>query len=240
MRLIAATLDRIARDPVMRTVEPALLHTLQTAFREVTIDVDPLLLAGRSMPGRNEHVFSAALILARLLLRGIGLGDGDRHAGISYLVRLDVLFERAVLRALQENGLHPVAKRPMHHERLDASGEASPGAAPMILDAWCGALAPSGVVIDAKYRSDVSSANLHQMLAYCAMTGANTAILAVPGDRVPDLRAYRFSRKGASPVTVHVVEFDVLGRDVATWRAAAQRFALRVGAVCRVDLGRVA
>jgi hypothetical protein len=110
----------------------------------------------------------------------------------------------------------------------------------MVLDAWCGELAPAGVVIDAKYKSDVTSADLHQMLAYCSMTGANTAILAVPGERVPDLRAYRFPRKGAVPVTVHVVEFDVLGRDAASWRGAAQRFAERVGAVCGVELGRVA
>ncbi len=94
----------------------------------------------------------------------------------------------------------------------------------MELDAYCPTTLPGGVVVDAKYKDSISSANLQQMLAYCALTGASQAILAVPAGLLRDRRAFRFHPCGTPPVNIHVVEFDVRGTTIANWRESAKAF----------------
>lgn len=232
MRMLAATLEATAADPVMRAVDPGMLHALRAAFGDIVPDVSPALLMGRSEPARNERCFLKAIALARLVLRHLGLGEGERERGLAYLVGLDLLFERAVVRALRENGVHAIPKHPVRNERVNAQGETASGVSPMELDAFCPAITPGGLVVDAKYKDTISSGNLQQILAYCFLTGARQGLLAVPAALVSDKRSYRFKAPAGNSVTIHVVEFDVHGRDIVTWRAAATSFAERVRAAC--------
>jgi hypothetical protein len=141
---------------------------------------------------------------------------------------MDVLFERAVVRALSENGFLTQAKHGVRHERLRADGSFTAGSSVMELDAYCPAGAAGGLVVDAKYKDSISSANLQQMLAYCALTGATQGVLALPAGVRQDNRAFRFRPVAGPPVTIHLVEFDVQGASVAAWRASATAFAERV------------
>lgn len=232
MRMLAATIDGAAADPVMRAVDPSRLRSLRAAFGEVVPDVDPALLAGRTELARNEQAFSPAIALARLILRHLGLGEGAEHKGLSYLIGLDGLFEQAVVRALRENGVDAIPKHPIRHQRVGALGDVVFGASPMELDALCPGLVPGGVVVDAKYKDRISSGNLQQLIAYCTLTGARQGVLAVPAGLIHDKRSYRFEPHGTEPVTVHIVELAVHGKNVATWRAAASEFAAKMLAVC--------
>jgi len=188
--------------------------------------------AGRSELDRNERGFSAAVVVARFILRSVGLAEGRETDGLSYLVGMDLLFERAVVRALAENGVLTQPKHAIPHERLRLDGTFATGSSVMELDAYCPASAPGGLVVDAKYKDSISSANLQQMLAYCALTGATEGVLAVPAGLVQDKRAYRFRPRVGLPVIIHLVEFDVHGATVAEWRASAKVFAERVRNVC--------
>ena len=49
------------------------------------------------------------------------------------------------------------------------------------------------VVIDAKYKSSISSGNLQQLIAYCSVLGARLGVLVVPEGNVVDRRAYHFA-----------------------------------------------
>ncbi len=237
MRLLAAALVGIAADPVMRGVDSALLRSLRLLFEDVPPRVEEALLWGRVPLPSNEQPFETAIALARLVLRHLGLGEGAKHDGLSFLVALDLLFERAVVRALQENGIRAIPKHPVRHERVGSSGEATFGLSPMELDAWCPTLAFGGVVVDAKYKEAISSANLQQMLAYCTLTGARQAVLVVPSGLVHDRRPYRFAPAHGDSVTIHVVELEVDGRDIVAWRTAGEKLARRVVSVCNGEIG---
>jgi hypothetical protein len=54
----------------------------------------------------------------------------------------------------------------------------------------------------------------------------------VPAGVVADTRSYRFTFRPGLPITVHVVDLDVLGTDVAAWRASATKFAKRLASAC--------
>lgn len=228
MRLLAATLTCVARDPVMRAAAPAQLEMLLRAFAEVSPQIDPVLLAGRAQVERNEQGYSLPVTLARFIVRSVGLAEGSETDGLSYLVGMNVLFERAVVRALNENGVLAHAKWPLRHERVHDDGACRAGVSPMELDAFCPNIGQGGLVVDAKYKDSISSANLQQMLAYCMLTGATHGVLAVPAGLLSDRRSFRFSPAAGKPVMVHLVEFDVRGKTVNEWRVAASEFAGRV------------
>jgi len=232
MMLLAATLRTLAADPVMRAVMPEVRRHLLLAFSDVPSDIDALLLDGRAGIERNEHGFLVSVVLARLALRHVGLGDGSLNDGLAYLVGLDRLFERAVVRALQENGIKVRPKHQIRHERIGERGRSTAGTSAMELDALCPVLAQGGVVVDAKYKDSISSSNLHQMVAYCALTGARQAVLAIPSQLIGDRRSYRFDVPKAHAVTVHLIEFDVDGADLESWRRSARTFANRVKNAC--------
>jgi 5-methylcytosine-specific restriction endonuclease McrBC regulatory subunit McrC len=230
MRFLAAALERLRSDAVMRAVDPATLRTLQMAFADVPPAIDPDLLTGRVDLPRNEHVFEPSVVLARLIFRCIGLREGEQRDGFAFIVNLADLFERAVVRALSDAGIDVHAQKPLTHRRVNVDGTVAPGTSEMFIDAYCPKLGEDGLVIDAKYKHRIASANLQQVLAYCHVTGARHAMLVLPGDLGNDLRAFRFDGPRES-VMVDVVELDVKAKTVNGWREAGTRFAGRVIAI---------
>jgi len=183
----------------------------------VAPEVDPEWLAGKRMLDRAEQPFAPVAALARMLLRGVGLVEGSERSGSGFLVNLESLFERAVVRALRENGLDVTPKSPLPYLRAD--GTFSELGSSFEIDALCRGLPGGDLVVDAKYKRHISSGNLHQMIAYCALTGAHRAALIVPAGVVSDTRTYVFDHAFTSAqIRVHVHELATDATDLAGWR----------------------
>jgi restriction endonuclease Mrr len=89
------------------------------------------------------------------------------------------------------------------------------------MDVFLPSLPEGPVVVDAKYKTHVSSSNLHQMVAYCHMTGARRAVLVFPSGHVSSRDSYFFDSPGSTRcVTVDVVELDTTATTIAGWRRA--------------------
>ena len=89
---------------------------------------------------------------------------------------------------------------------------------------FSGVLLPE-LVIDAKYKTSVASANLQQMVSYCFATGARVAVLVFPAGFVPPRTVYRIEAPapGAAPVEILTTELVTAERSVAGWRSAARQ-----------------
>jgi hypothetical protein len=81
-----------------------------------------------------------------------------------------------------------------------------------------------GVVIDAKYKSDVSPSNIDQMLTYCHLVGVTRAVLVFPAGQLKDRRAFELRSPTDSCVRVDLVEFDTSGRSSLGWRERGRAF----------------
>jgi len=217
--LLAAAVERIRRDPVMRAACRGELAQVESLLAGVTPRVDPGLLSGRTALARTDAGFEGACALARLLLRTTGLSDGDALAGRAFLVNLEALFERTVVQALRESGLTVHAKHPARYQRTDATGTTH--TATFELDALLPAVPGLGpLVVDAKYKSAISAANLQQMVTYRYLTGARHAVLVTP---CGSSAAYRFDTPWPTgPVEVRTLPLDVTGGTVAEWRQAGR------------------
>jgi hypothetical protein len=77
------------------------------------------------------------------------------------------------------------------------------------------------LVVDAKYKTDISSANLQQMVTYCYLTGSRRAFLVVPAGHAP-LVMYTFAGPGVTDIVVRVVALDTTATDVDGWRRASR------------------
>src|SRR5262249_1237080 len=92
-------------------------------------------------------------------------------------------------------------------------------------DLYCSNEELGPCVIDAKYKTSVSSANLQQVLTYCFLTGAPRAVLVVPKVGAIQAESYVFTPGSRwavlddRRVQVDVLTFDTSGQDVASWRA---------------------
>ena len=221
-QFFARALQVIRRDPLMRRAVGGIVNDLQAVFVDVPPGVDADLMAGRRPLERDELPFGAACALARMLLRDAGLGTGEADRGLGFLVRLDALFEKAVVKALRDAGLPAEAKRPAAYLRLGEEG--SSRHANRELDCFLRMPDGRGLVIDAKYKSDVSWSNIDQMLSYCHLTGVTEAVLVFPAGQLKDRRAYELRSPERRSVRVALAEFDTSGRSVASWRANGLAF----------------
>lgn len=185
--------------------------------------VDPQLLDGSCELSRAELPFAPILALARMLIGGIGMLEGSEHLGNGFLVNLEALFELTVVRALRENEIDVVPKSPLSYSRWDGAVER--GGSAFQLDALCRGLPSGDVIVDAKYKRKIASANLHQMIAYAAMTGVTRCVLVVPGGLVTDLRTYLFDRATGGRLRIEVLELATDAVDLAGWRQNARRLA---------------
>lgn len=225
---LAAAQAAVARDPIMRVATAASLPALRGLLAGVRPAVDQGLLAGNTALPRQERSFELALALARLIVRHAGLGDGGDATGLAFLVNLETLFERTVVQAFRELGVRTESKAPAHYGRLAIDGSVSTTES-MEMDLFLSNVEGGPVVVDAKYKTKIDSANLQQVVTYCFITGARRAVLVVPAGHVGDRRAYRFSSPptgaGGATVRVDVVELDTSARDVAQWRTRARQMA---------------
>ncbi len=223
-QLFAAALQLIRRDQLMRRAVGGVHGDLEAVFAEVPPAIDPDLLAGRRPLERDELPFGSACALARLILHEAGVSTGEDERGLGFLVRLDSLFEKAVVKALRDAGLDAEAKVPVMYTRL-AGHNAPSTRGQLILDCFLRRPGLEGVVIDAKYKSDVSPSNIDQMLAYCHLTGVTQAVLVFPAGQVRDLRTFALPSPTGRTVHVHLVEFETSGRSLANWRLNGIAFA---------------
>jgi hypothetical protein len=227
-QFLAAAIERALRDPVLRSAAGTPLLQLRDAFAEVTPSIDPDLLADRRPLDRDELSYAPACCLARMLLRGLGLVTGADAAGIGFLVRLDTLFERAVVRALDDAGIAGTAKLPARYFRINDAGVTT-SADPMELDYFV-PTSDGGVVVDAKYKRKVSPANLQQMVTYCHLTGARHSVLVFPKGQLRDQRSYVLPGPGSSALRVDLAELDTSGRTIAEWRRHGAALASKIKA----------
>lgn len=222
-RFLAAALAACARDPVLRAASDPGLSRARARMASIEPGIDAALLRGLRPLDRAEQPFAPVIALARMLLEGIGLIEGAEQTATGFLVNLELLFERTVVRALRESGVDVTPQAPLPYVRW-TNGRAAGGSS-FAIDALCRGLDGGDLIVDAKYKRQISSANLHQMIAYCALTGASRAALVVPAGVVADRRAYVFDRVGSSPVRIDIVEIATNAPDVAGWRANARAMA---------------
>lgn len=77
------------------------------------------------------------------------------------------------------------------------------------------------LVVDAKYKTSVASANLQQIVTYCDLTGARKAFLVVPAG-YDAVASFVFNAgSGADSVSIEVVELSTNARSVDEWRGSA-------------------
>ncbi|MDC0672694.1 5-methylcytosine restriction system specificity protein McrC [Nannocystis radixulma] len=222
-RLLVAAIERIAGDVLLCSEHEPLLQTVRRWFHGVPATVAPGLLHGHMSLGRAEAAFQAAFEFARSILLHSGLGDGSRIQGYSFYVDLEQYFERAVVRAFKDAGIACEAKRPLHYAVLRGSGRYQRSMAP---DLYC-ELPDGPLIVDAKFKPDVSSANIQQMVTYCMLTGARRAVLVLPGGAQFD-DGYILQIPGERALEIRVVGLDTLGRTVAGWRECAAAMVRRV------------
>ncbi|MGH0037127.1 MAG: 5-methylcytosine restriction system specificity protein McrC [Myxococcota bacterium] len=230
-RTLAAAVDRVRRDSVLRRACRAKLPEAVSVLSDVEPLADRRLLDGRAALSRSERHLDRALALARLLLRSTGFQEGRGDHGGAFLVNLESLFERTVAKAFQEVPIGARAKAPVYYLRESANGTVE--ARSMEMDVFIPASRTGSIVIDAKYKTSVASSNLQQMVTYCFVTGSSSAVLVFPEGFVSPGTAYRFSgRSGesSSPMEIEVstAELETGGNSVEEWRAAARRLAVNV------------
>jgi 5-methylcytosine-specific restriction endonuclease McrBC regulatory subunit McrC len=221
---LRAALEVVQRSELMRDVVRRSLPPVLAAFSDVSPRADAQLLSGALPLSRTEERFATSLRLARLLLKGAALCEGDRHVGIGYLLNIEQLFEDAVVRALRDAGHRVEAQYP-----LDYGVETPPGSGlnSFFVDAYC--ISNAGdLVVDAKFKREVSAANLQQMVAYCFMSGAIRAALVLPAEFAKSA-TYTFAGKtGHDAVNIHVVGMRVDGTSLSSWRDAGSCMAEEV------------
>jgi len=220
-RLLAAAVQRVDRDPELRRAAGVTLPQLGALLAEVAPVVDASMLTGKTPLSRLEQPFAASAALARVLLRHGGLGDGDGLRGPGFMVNLASLFERTVVRAFADAGLGAVAKQHVRVAR-PGGGAWSEGQRRMEIDVFLPDVAGVPVVVDAKYKTRISSGNLQQMVTYCWVTGARRAVLVVPAGVVADRRSFELVGASGEVIRIEVVELALGERTLGGWRRAAE------------------
>lgn len=228
-RLLAAAVERIRRDPVLRLAAGASLPPLAAALAEVPPLVDAALLSARMPLSRLEQSFESSYALACLILRSTGLASGNALDGLGFLVDLANIFERAVARAFHDSSFEARSKHPVHLLRESPAARLTK-AIPMQLDVYLPSVHGHRVVVDAKYKDSIATANLQQMVTYCIATGAQHAVMVFPAGHLTDKRTYLLvpPHQGAASLRIHLVEFELTQTKLSGWHEAGRRVAAEV------------
>lgn len=234
-RLLAVAIEVVGRDPVLRPVLQRDLGRARAAFLGIPPSASADVLSGRVVADRAEAAFGTAHALARIIVRRSHLGDGGALAAPGFLVNLEALFERTVARALAACGLLSTAKTRVPYWRVDSHGTEAQASmeADVVIDSPM--LGP--VVVDAKYKASISSANLQQIVTYCLVLGARLGVLIVPAGAVADRRTYVFEIAVLGAVRVHVVELQTTASTVADWKANATALGATVRERIAAEIG---
>lgn len=227
-QILAAAFEVIRRDPWLRQAAGQHFDRCASLLESITPRIDQGLLSGRDTLNRLESAYEPLLNLSRLLLNGNALGEGQAQRGIGFVLNLESLFEQTVTRVFQEAGIPHREQVPLPYARAGHQ----PGGC-FHMDVLI--LGDPPVVVDAKFKSSVSSGNLQQMVTYCLMSGAQQAVLVFPSGHLGDRRSYRIPLADGREVVVHVVELDTSGKSLAEWRCNASRLLEHVQTVIATE-----
>lgn len=227
-RFLAEALRRVRQDVLMAAAVGRDLRQVQSFFANVRPVAEPDLVSGKTTLDRNEQPFTTACALARLILRHSALTEGFEHLGSSFLVNLDTLFERAVATAFRDAGVKAQTGVSLHYERRAARSPTDPRGGSFQMDLLVEEPPEVPLVVDAKYKSRISSDNLHQMISYCFLCGARRAVLVFPKGHIGNRRSFYFRngfRKYQAPeaIRVDIAELDTTAESVAEWRNHGKR-----------------
>ncbi len=229
---LRAALDVVYRSELMRMTVGSVLNRLLASFRDIEPRADAQLLRGASSLNRTEQRFATALRLARLLLHGSAIGDGTDHSGVGFLINVEQLFEDAVVRGLRESGHSIEHQYPLAYQ-INA-GSKPPMQGGFNVDAYC-QFGAERVVVDAKFKREISASNLQQMLAYCYMSGATRAVLVLPAEFAKEVVYTFVAPQGGPSITIHVVGLSTSETTVAGWRSAGLSMARRIAVLSGVE-----
>ena len=226
-RFLAAALHRVEHDQVLRAAAGEMLPPLRAHLDAIRPAVDSSLLAGKSPLPRTERAFDAPCALARLILTRSSVGERGDRCGPAFLIDIAQLFEKAVAKAFRESRVLAQPKAPVRYARSPsaAAGHRTAGQ-PMEIDVLLTSPSVGPVVVDAKYKTEVAAANLHQMVSYCFLTGARRAVLVFPEGHPEDPRSYLFRggrHADAGEIRVDIVTLETGATTVAGWRRAAEK-----------------
>lgn len=223
-RLLAAAVEALRRDPELRAASGTLLAPLGALLAEVPPVVDATELSRPRSLSRLEQPFEAAAALARLIVRRGGLSSGDTVPSVGFLVNIAALFESAVARAFRDSALDVSVKHPVPVYRSGEGTEQADRRVPMEIDVLVRSPSGEPIVVDAKYKTDVSAGNVQQMAAYCWLTGARRAVLVFPAGMLGDRRSFVLpAADGRDAIRVDLCELELGGRGLSDWREAGRR-----------------
>jgi 5-methylcytosine-specific restriction enzyme subunit McrC len=185
-QLLAATAEQLARSPLLSTASRLLLRQVPACFEGVSlVAVTPELW--QQAAGALPAAYEPLLEMSRLLHNAVTPGDaGGPTPCPAFLLDLERLFERYVSRALLDAcaGQPELRGSAQRTWRLDPEGDG-----PRLRfrpDVVLSRKQPVAVV-DAKWkllrRGAVSHEDVHQALAYAAVTGTPRVVLVYPGRR---------------------------------------------------------
>ncbi|MBA3550045.1 MAG: hypothetical protein H0T76_26500 [Nannocystis sp.] len=224
---LVAALERARRDPLVSTRLAGALAGASHLLAGIPARIEDSLLYGRAPLQRNEWPFQGAYRLARLILQNQRLGDGQRLPGFAFILNLERLFEKAVATAFARAGVDCKARAPVTYvERLSrTSGHRS-----MYLDLLC-QTADGLLVVDAKFKHEVSAGNLQQMVTYCFLSGARRAWLILPGEP-RESSTFCFNAPDGQSI---IIETRFLATNAASLGAWEQNGAMLAGGLAASD-----
>lgn len=213
-QLLAAALRKIRRHPSLRAACGSELAACEGLLEGV--NPHPAKLADPDDLPRTAQPFAPVCALARLLLDGAGMEEGRERSGLWFLINLEQLFERTVVQAFRDAGIACQPKQPLPYRRNERGRSFQ-------MDLFCPNLGGTALVVDAKFKTDVSPGNLHQMVTYCVMSGSPRAILVLPSSVECEPASYSVPTVQGT-LRIDVLKFDVANRTVEDWRRSAARF----------------
>jgi 5-methylcytosine-specific restriction endonuclease McrBC regulatory subunit McrC len=212
-QLIAGAVRKIRRHPGLRAACQAELASCETLLESV----GPY----RARSYHNDELprtalpFAPVCALARMILENAGLDEG-RELGLTFLINLEQLFEKTVVKAFQDAGVRCLAKQPLPYRR-DGHG------ASFQMDLFCPDFRGEPLVVDAKFKTKVSNSNLQQMVTYCVMTGARRALLVLPTNEAVAERSFTVPTVHG-PIAIDVATLEVANRSLAEWHQSSAGF----------------
>ena len=223
-QLIAAALRKIRSHPSLRaacrTELPVCEGLLEGVNPHSVKLASPYARVRQAHPGalpRTALPFAPVCALARILLGGGGIQTGKERDGLSFLINLEQLFEKTVVKAFGDANIPCLPKEPLAYKRDDRSGAFQ-------MDLFCPDFYGNPLVVDAKFKRDVSPGNLQQMVTYCVMTGATRAVLVLPSTQPVEPASNSIPTAGGDPIRIDIVKFQVANRTVGDWCQSAARF----------------
>ncbi len=222
-RLISAALACVDRIPGLPSDLRRLRSEAGAPFAHVPPSVDRELLSGKKQLGRLEAPYELVLALALMILAGSGIQERQRgEMSPAFFINIERLFEMAVARALEESPLRARAKVPAHY-MVQYAGRA-PERRSMEMDVFFSESPVGPVVVDAKYKTRVSSSNIQQMTAYCLMARSTRGLLILPAGHV-DVNQVLIVGPPEGAAKIGILELDTSAADLAGWQANANKLA---------------